>query len=195
MTKENYICKVVSELIKDKFSILLQQSKTIGDFGGSFDYHNKEFIVSMQNKMGFEILIHEYCHYLQWKEDRKYFLKLINNCAIVFDWIDGKFFKKDIIDYAIMGVIELELDCERRSLEQIKKYKLDVDVEDYCKAANSYLLFYNIVRETRKWYGDTPYTTSLNKSMPSKLMDLEFYLDKDNITEKQHKQYLKIIAK
>jgi hypothetical protein len=184
---------VVSELIRDKYSILLQQSKKIGDFGGSFDYENKEFIVSMQNKMGFEIFIHEYCHYLQWKTDRKYFMKLINNCGIVFDWLDGKFFRKDIIEYAIRGVIELEWDCEKRALDQIKQYKLDVDVEEYCKSSNSYLLFYNIVHQERKWYKETPYTTTLVKSMPDKLMDLEFYLDKDNITEKQYKQYLKLI--
>ena len=193
MTNENYTCKVISDLIKDKFSILLHQNKHISEYGGSFDYENREFVVSIGDKIGIELLIHEYCHYLQWRDDKKYFLNLINNCLIVFDWIDGKFFKKDIINHAIAGAIELELDCERRALAEIKKYKLNVDIGGYCKSANSYLLFYNIVHDTRKWYGKTVNTPSLTKSMPSKLMDLDYYLDKDNITDKQYKQYLKIL--
>lgn len=193
MTRENYICKVVNELIKDKFSILLHRSKTNNDFGGSFDYQQKEFIVSMQNKMGFETLIHEYCHYLQWKNNKKNFLKLINGCSIVFDWIDGTFYKKAVVAEAVKAAIALEWDCEHRAVEQIKKYKLDVDVEKYCKAANSYLLFYNVAHEKRKWYGGNVYTPSLLKKMPEKLMNLDYYFDIDNITEQQYKQYLKLI--
>ena len=193
MTRENYTCKVISELIKDKFSILLHQSKKANDFGGSFDYSEKEFIVSMHNKTGFEILIHEYCHYLQWKTNRKQFLKLINGCSIVFDWLEGTFYKKDVVAEAIKAAITLEWDCENRALEQIKKHKLDIDIDQYCKAANSYLLFYNIVHEKRKWYSNNAYTAALLKKMPDKLMDLEYYFDIDNITEPQYKQYLKLI--
>lgn len=194
MTRENFTCKVVSELIQDKFSILIHQAKDVNNYGGYFDYSTKEFVVAMKNKMGFEILIHEYCHYLQWKEDRKYFLKLVKDCGIIFDWLDGKFYKKSIIESATRGVMELEWDCEKRSVDTIKKYKLDVNVEDYCRSANSYILFYHMVKENRQWYKKSPYNTKLVNSMSSHLHDLDYYLDRNNITEKQHKQYLKIIG-
>jgi hypothetical protein len=195
MTRENFTCKVVSELLKDKFSILIYQTADVKNCGGYFDYSGKEFVVALKNRKGFEIMIHEYCHFLQWKENRKYFLKLIKDCGILFDWLDGKFYKKKIINEAVRGVIELEWDCEKRAIELIKKYKLDVDIEEYSQSANCYLLFYHIVRKYRKWYKNAPYNTKLNEGMLNSIQELDYYLDFDNITEKQHKQYLKIIEK
>lgn len=194
MTRENFVCKAVSDLLNDKFSILIHQTKDVKNCGGYFDYDSKEFVVAMRNRMGFEILVHEYCHYLQWKEDRKYFLKMVKNCGIVFDWLDGKFYKKSILEKATRGVIELEWDCEKRAVDLIKKYKLDVDIPEYCRSANSYLLFYHIVRETRMWYKKSPYNTKLTDGMLPELQDLDYYMDRNNITDKQHGQYLKIIG-
>lgn len=190
MTKSNFIGKVVNELLDDGFSLVLHQQKQHSHLGGSFDGHSKEFVVSIKGKLGFELFIHEYCHYLQWKERRRYYNNLINGCNIVFDWLDGTFFKKNILKYAFDLVIELEWDCERRAVELIKKYDLDVDIERYCRTANTYILFYHIVRETRKWSKGGLYTPSLIKSMPNEIMDLDFYLSSDNIKEHQKKKYI-----
>jgi hypothetical protein len=194
MTRKNFICKVVNELIDDKFSVLINYNKELS-LGGSFDYSNREFIVSMATKGGFEVFIHEYSHFLQWKNEKKYFMSLINNCYIVFDWLDGTFYKKAIVTEAIKGVIELEWDCERKSIDLIKKYKLDVNIEEYCKSANSYLLFYNIVRQERNWYGKEGGNKKLLDTMPVTILDLDYYLDENNISDKQKKQYIRLLSK
>ena len=189
MTKANFISKVVNELLEDNFSVLFLQEKNIDNCGGIFNGGDKEFIVAIKNKMGFEVLVHEYCHYLQWKYDRSNYNRLINGHAIIADWLDGKFFKKSIIKYAIDLIIELEWDCELRSVDLIKKNKLDINLESYIQGANSYILYYHIVRKTRTFGGRTIYKPSLLKSMPTKIMDLEYYLDENNISEKQYRKY------
>lgn len=191
MTKNNFICKVVQDLLDDQFSIIFHQQKDPESLGGSFDGTSKEFIVSIKSKLGFEVLVHEYCHYQQWKQSKRYYNRLIDAGHLVFDWIDGTFFKKDVLNYAFENIIELEWDCEKRAVETIKKYNLDVDIEKYIKTANTYLLFYHIVRENRKWCSNGIYSPSLVKSMPNEILDLDFYLDPNNIKEHQRKKYIK----
>jgi hypothetical protein len=185
---------VINELIADDFSIRLYQQKIVESCGGWFDAEDKEFVVALKNAYGFEILIHEYCHYLQWKTRKRYFNKLIQAYNIVFPWIRGTFYKKDVVEKAIGEVIELEWDCEKRALEVIKEFKLDVDVDRYIKAANAYLLFYHIVHGERKWVKNlSPYSPSITKLMPNTIQKLDFYLDKDNITEDMDNEYRKIL--
>ena len=194
MTKEQFICKVVNELIADEFSIRLYQKKMEENCGGWFDAQDKEFVVALKNTYGFEILIHEYCHYLQWKTRRRFFNKYIQACDIVFPWVQGTFYKKDIVEQAIGEVIELEWDCEKRALDVIKEFKLDIDTERYIKSANASLLFYHIVHDERKWVKNlSPYAPNITKLMPNALQKLDFYLDKDNITEDMDKEYRKVL--
>lgn len=195
MKTNNFICKVTSELLDDDFSVLIHQKKNVNDCGGWFDPYNREFVVSMKNKMGFEILIHEYCHYIQWKIRRRWFGNRAKACGIVFEWIDGKNYSKKVLDKAFRDVLELELDCELNSIALIKSYKLDVDIEKYVNASNAYLLFYQIVRKHRKWCRNgSPYNSKIMKLMDSTHKPLDYYLDINNITEKQQKEYLKILG-
>lgn len=190
MTKNNFISKVVNDLLDEKFSVLFLQEKSFNSCGGLFNGCDKEFIVAMGNRLGFEVLVHEYNHFLQWKDERKRYDSLSNGNAIISDWLGGKFFKKSIIAYATEQVIELEWDCERRSIEMIKKYKLDIDLDDYIRSANSYIFFYHAVKKTRVWATKPLYKKALLKTMPTELMDLEYYLDENNISKKQLKKYI-----
>lgn len=171
----------------------MHQKKLVEYCGGWFDSEKKEFVVAMDNRMGFEILIHEYCHYLQWKTRKRFYNKGANACSIVFSWLDGIFYKKGTIKQAIYDVIELEWDCECRALEVIKKYNLDVSVDKYLKASNAYLHFYHILHEERKWCKTSPYSPSITASMPTTLQPLEYYLISDNIKPHQREKYLKIL--
>lgn len=191
MTNNEFISEVVNELLDNKFSVVLHQKKELSEIGGSFNGSDKEFIASIRGQLGFEIFIHEYCHFLQWKHNRKYYDRLVVGCSIIFDWLDGNFYKKSILKYGFDCVIELERDCEIRAIEIIKKYNLNVDIENYTRTANSYLLFYNIIRENRKWSKGEIYKKGLINTMPNTIMDLDYYLNSDNITDKQRKKYLK----
>lgn len=193
MTRDNFTCKVLGDLLENKFSVLLHQKNMVEYCGGWFDSENKEFVVALRNKMGFEILVHEYSHFLQWKNSKRFYNHGANSCGVIFSWLDGKFYKKETVKNAIMSIIELEWDCEMRALELINKHNLDIDVSRYLKATNAYLLFYHIVHETRKWCKTSPYSSKIMMSMSDSLQPLEYYQISDNIKDHQREKYLKIL--
>lgn len=141
---------------------------------GCFDSDNKTLIYAKDREDWLEILVHEYCHFMQWKE----------NCP---EWINGFVKKYDcetIIDMWLNNIIELteeqlahyieatrnvELDCEKRAAKMIVDFCLPIDLSIYTKRANSYILFYEVVKRCRKWNrkGFPPYSCDeIIKRMP-----------------------------
>ncbi len=162
---KDFISDCLIELISSNVSIKLSNTKTVlfsensNDYSSGFFCDNpKEFAVAVgkPQKEWFPIFIHEYNHFLQWKEQSKEWL----NCDDVFfdHWLSDNTVNTRKVNKGIASLITLELDCEKRSVEMIKKFKLNIDTEHYIKCANSYVLFYNILKEKRQWYDKAPYT-------------------------------------
>lgn len=199
MTNREFIAKAVNNLIEDGFSIKLLMEKAIDEkYGGWFgsEKDEKEFVVAMKRDCAFEIFIHEYSHYLQWKHNRSFFNKKLKGCNILFDWLDGKKYSEKVISKAVKDTIELEWDCEKKVLQLIKKYKLDVDIDTYIRGANCYLFFYHTVHKLNKWTGNgkSPYSPAMRKIVSNELKELSYYLDKDNydpILIRKHEQICK----
>lgn len=109
------------------------------------------------------ILLHEYCHFTQWLEqcdEWKAYLK--NWRGIMREWE--------------MSIVKLELDCEKRTLELIKKLEIEhyIKPEEYIKNSNAYLGFYHIYFETGIWYKKSPYSfKEILDKMPTKSMSFE----------------------
>jgi hypothetical protein len=102
-------------------------------------------------------LVHEYCHMQQWKENCPAWsnLKLsrqLNADDVMDCWLSGKRYTNATLDKAFDVVMKMELDCEKRVIETIKKYNLNIDVTEYIQRANAYVLFYKMVRKYKKWY-------------------------------------------
>lgn len=184
---------MVTELLEKDFSVFLHQEMNVKNCAGWFDSTNKEFIVAMKGSNGFPTLIHEYSHFLQWRDKKRYYNKLLKSCSIVFNWIDGKFHRKDVVEQAIKDTIELEWDCEMGALELIHKYDLDVNLKKYIQCANAYIMFYHIIHNTRQWCKRSPYSDEIKRSMPEHLQPLEYYQTWDNIKDHQWEKYLKIL--
>lgn len=200
MKRHDFIAKAVSELIDDGFSLKLMMEKSIdGKYGGWFgsEKDEKEFVVAMKHNCAFEIFVHEYSHYLQWKERRSFFNKKSKGCNILFDWLDGKKYSEKVISKAIQDTIELEWDCEQTAVRLIKKYKLDIDIDTYIRGANCYLFFYHTVHKLNKWTsnGRSPYTTAMRKITSNQLNELAYYLDEDNYDSKLRKHHESICKK
>lgn len=197
MKNSEFIAQAVNNLIEDGFSVKLLMEKCIdGKYGGWFnsDTKEKEFVVAMKHKDSFEIFIHEYSHYLQWKHNRRFFNTRSESCDIVFSWLDGKKYSKKVISEAINHAIEIEWDCEKRALELIKKHKLKVDVDNYIRGANCYLFFYHTVRNLNKWTsnGRSAYSPAMKKIAPNELKELSYYLDENNYNSLLKKKHEKI---
>ena len=56
------------------------------------------------------------------------------------------------LDNVIKRVFNIERDCEKRTIQFIKKHNIFIDVEAYTREANCYLIFHKLLKYTRKWY-------------------------------------------
>jgi hypothetical protein len=198
-TKSNLTIKIVRELLDHEFSVLLYNKEQLPDACGgwcSIDEDGKEFVVAMKHHMGFEILIHEYCHFLQWKTDRRLWDKSMLTYDILFDWIsypslvyspflkDCKITQQEL-DQSLHDILEIEHDCERRVLKLVKNCPIeDFDTDKYIRAANAYLWSYHLNRELRMRPKNPIYSERVLEHMSNAFnSDLSFYLDKHNLTD------------
>jgi len=140
----------------------------------------------MKHHMGFEILIHEYCHFLQWKTDRKLWDKSTETYDILFDWISNKdsTVSDDLLNQSLYDILEIEHDCEKRVLKLVKNCPIeDFDTDKYIKAVNAYLWSYHINRELRLKPKRPIYSERVLEHMPNIFnSDLSFYLDRNNLS-------------
>ena len=197
-TKSNLTIKIVRELIDHGFSVLLHNKDNIDGFGGWFgaEEGEKELVVALKHHMGFEILLHEYCHFLQWKTDRKLWDKSQLTYDVLFDWINYPVFvyspiikdcktSEQELDQSLHDILELEHDCEKRVLKLVKNCPIeDFDTDKYIRAANAYLWSYHINRELRKRPKNPIYSERVLEHMPNVFNpELSFYLDRHNLTD------------
>lgn len=122
-------------------------------------------------------LIHEFSHSQQWLENHPAW----SDCYI--DGIDAGSLCENWLAHEVEYTFEeitkihdklkyLELDCERRALKFIKQFNVPLDLVEYAQKAGSYVMFYNIMSYTRKWYtiGQEPYNIKeIWQSMPTTL--------------------------
>ena len=140
-------------------------------------------------------LLHESCHLDQEfdksiKEKREWWDKC---CINFFEWIGGrKQMNQAQLDEAIRGTIDLELDCEKRTVAKIKKFNLGIDTKDYTQKANTYFFGYPIASELRKWTNWVYQQESIWSLAPEKFLPLEDYL---LVPHDMHKAFHKYIKK
>jgi hypothetical protein len=197
-TKLDFTLKVVKELLSHQFSVKLLNVDNIDGYGGWFgtDEGEEEFVVAMKHHMGFEILIHEYCHFLQWKYDRKLWDKSMITYDIMFDWMTFPSLKysEDIkdceytnqqLDQSLHDILEIEHDCEKRVLKLVANNPIEnFDTNKYIRAVNAYLWSYHLNRELRKRPVRPIYSERVLTGMPNTFnKSLEHYLDSSNLTK------------
>jgi hypothetical protein len=162
------------------------------------DYPNPELVVATQKKESewLEILVHEFNHMNQFLEHHSSWTDLniegssSKQTSLLDLWLSRNVELNDIqLSQCIDIIIRLELDCEKRSVQTIKDYSLPINTQDYIKRANSYVLFYHLVKRYRTWSrpGKAPY---MIKEVVDKMPD-EFNLDYSN----PPKELLDIIEK
>ena len=106
---------------------------------------------SMGKDDGLEILVHEYCHLTQWQDELPLWNQANKALPIIDEWLAGKYKRPQTLNKAFEIAIALERDNEMRSVRMINEWGLSIDVDKYIKKANSYLMFYNWMKQTRRW--------------------------------------------
>ena len=195
-TKLNFITKCTRELLSNGFSVLLHRKKGLDGYGGWFgaEEGEKELVVALDHHMGFEVFLHEYCHYLQWKENRNLWDRSLLTYDILFEWIEKPElnYTEEELNQSLHDILELEHDCEKRALQLLKYNPIEnVEVDKYIRAVNAYLFHYHINRSLRKRPKNPIYSENVMLSMPNIFNnDLSYYLDQKNITETMRSAFM-----
>jgi hypothetical protein len=118
------------------------------------------------------VFVHETCHIDQGDKRPEWVESCERAVGIVDEWLGGKNSPKKTIKEAIDQVIELEWDCEHRSITKIKRNKLPVNIIEYSQMANAYILGYHWTLENRKWCKKSYKNPNVWRSMPKTLIPL-----------------------
>ena len=141
------------------------------------------------------LFIHESCHLDQWSErkEKNSLWSKGDTMWIIDEWLTGEEKTESELDKAFSQSIEIEIDCEKRSVEKIKQYDIPVNIEQYIQKANAYILFYNYLRKHRKWSipGNPPYGDLIYPHAPNYWLDDYTQIPKE--LEEAYDKYLGLI--
>jgi hypothetical protein len=146
---------------------------------GIFEFNSRDepiIKVAIGNKtrdQGFGVLIHEYCHFLQWREGSQIWKEFEESNFSIDDVIKNpKKFKKEIL-----LLIKLESDCERRVIKLIKKYDLFCP-KQYAREANFILFKYAFIHTNSFWPSSPKRDNNFYEKCPDKIRKSHLsYLD------------------
>ena len=152
---------------------------------GYFSGDDKELVVATgKDKQDWlEILVHESCHMDQWFEKAPVWMNLdisgsdTNYIGLFDKWLGKEIeLDKSTLRSCIQAIIDVEIDCEKRAVDLIKKFNLDIDVDNYIRKSNAYVLFYHVVRSKRLWSlpGKAPYMISQLVEMMPNHFDIDY---------------------
>jgi len=169
-----------------KLYLIQQRNFADCDEPAYFDVSNSTPIikVAVKGRDSFDYLtlvLHEYSHFLQWKEDsvvwNDTFLGIQDVYNIADLWIRREMeltprTKKRIFE----ALANLEYDAELRTLSYIEKFGLGEygDVPKYIREANAYILSYRMSMYARKWFSQC-WKRRLVEDMPNKLVNKIYY--------------------
>lgn len=154
----------MAQLVEAGIEVRVPRTKTVWANGRCRGYFDGEVLnVAVRNPIAQWTFVHEFCHFLQWLEDRKPFVgedaltKIERRRLRLTDWGD------------VWKNLQLEHDCERRVIRLGKKWGLFTE-EEYAPRSNVYMYFYHFVWVTGQWWntgnlGDRKLVGSMSKRL------------------------------
>lgn len=127
---------------------------------GYFDEETLAVAIKRNPNNWFQVFIHETCHMDQFLEKSSVWNRKIKKkyCPLeLYEmYIDGVIETTDEIAFEIQKYcVEVEWDCEKRSVKKIRKNDLGINIEKYTQEANLYLYLYPFCFLKRKWHSYT----------------------------------------
>lgn len=163
---DNFIHYIEKDLEERKIDFLVSLVEFVHcdslKTNGYYDDANKVLAISINKPMEewLRILVHEYSHTLQDKEKTKYWVKGQSSYTKFFEWQeDNQKLSKQELNKHCRNAQMLELECERKALQLIKKFNLPLNKKEYARKASAYIYFYLFVKKMKRWYkiGKEPY--------------------------------------
>ena len=166
MNAKEFLKCVKEQCAESDIKVDLVDGKSIDVNGtsctGSFDDRAKILSVAINRPESewLPILAHEFCHFRQYKENtrawRNLYCTVVGNticCVSILDlWLSNEIeLTKEQLEKYINTTISVELECEIDTVELIKELELPINIDQYIKQANAYLLSYQAMRVFRRW--------------------------------------------
>ncbi len=177
-TYEEFLKMVKTECKKHKVKLDLRRGKylRLNGFrcGGFFDSDVPVLAAAMGHRDSKILLAHEYCHMTQWLDNFYLWEKSPDSMEKIEAWLNGA----EVEDIAEQIKIsrDLELDNEMRTTKLVEEYDLGIEVGEYIKKCNAYVLFYNWLLESRRWSkpGNSPYVNPKVLEVMSDKFDMNY---------------------
>jgi hypothetical protein len=125
----------------------------------------------------FGILLHEYCHFLQWRDDSKIWNNFCDHDVTYSEII----LKPEKYKKELQALMELEINCEKRAVNIIKSNNL-FNHKEYVQCANAILYKYAFLHKYHKWPDNNKKYHRIKEHCPNKI--LKSYKEYLNIPEK-----------
>lgn len=189
MKNEQFLGNTLAEMISH--GVTVQFNKRIYNSKHAYNFFDDEpkpklYINYFDEELidWFSVYVHEYCHFLQWKNEAKKWATFNKHIGNVNLFLDGH--NKWVSKASIKKVQELELDCDKKALRQIKKFKLKVDIDEYIKVSNLYIYCHRFFPKYKKFF--IPFEDELLDLMPKKHFTKKSMLKKIKGVEKLYKE-------
>lgn len=185
-----------SELLKDtiklclenKISVKLLNQKTIRRlYFGLFLTNPPELRIATKGyendySLFWSSFVHESCHVDQFlnkaKVFQEYILDGLDDENFPENYFKGEFSCKIKSKKFFNNILKMELDCEKRAIRKIKKYKLNINPITYTKQANLYMYYHVFMWKNKKELKGIEYKNPIFLGkMPKKLLTANEYWD------------------
>jgi len=193
---KNFIQTEIAHCKQHKIRVDLFKDSNLVDCNGHFADSNPPCLTVYANDNiddWLPIFVHESCHKDQFLEKTDIWNKRVGDeydALEIFDmWLDHHVeLKKHQMRSVLETIVQVELDCERRSVAKIQKYNLDINIPEYIQKANAYIWYYHATAHTRLYtQRSSPF---VNPEVWSK-MPLDFCQNYSTINNKILKLYKK----
>lgn len=180
MKEETFIFKVFKEFLEAGFSLKILQKEGLGkggQHGGYFDSSLMEISIAYKSEDRLCTIIHEYNHFLQWKNRRIFWLKYGGESSVLSEWLNGTDFSKHRITKEIKNLIRIERDCEIRTVKTFDKYKFKYPDgrENYIRGCNAYIFCHLYVKKYRKYPSSKYMNNSFFQNFPNEFLPISCY--------------------
>ena len=184
---DDFIAHVDSQLKKSKNTLVFHLGNDLEIDGSNVDGYycedEKQLAIAYDSGLSFVgVLAHEFNHFIQAKTKTVKWLNLNyngNNCyELWWDWLNNVIeLSDDDLEQVVRRVQDVEWECENMTIPMLEKFNLPVDKERYIGSANSYILFFQYAKTTRRWYeqGDGPDNENIIRYLPKEKMVDEYY--------------------
>ena len=132
--------------------------------------------IATGNNTWAETFMHEWNHFQQWQDNADVWTAGqlpdgTHGADLITLWYGGHIeLTEEHLDIYFTPILDVELDCEKRTVDMIVDLDLPFDVALYTRQANSYLLGHSELRRRRQWFtpGVAPYRIpAILDAMPS----------------------------